>query len=80
MTNSFIKQCLDVLKTDDVKQEIKALVSPLCDAILYDIYPYIYGILFLVCLIFILILTILILLILILQNKPIIEKLSKHYI
>ena len=67
--NSLIKQCLDILKTDDVKNEIKILFSPVTDLILYEIYPYIYVIIFLVFLIFILILAILIILVSLLRNQ-----------
>ena len=74
MTNSLIKQCLDILKTDDVRNEIKIIFSPVTDLILYEIYPYIYVIIFLVCLIFILILAILILLITLLRNKTALTK------
>ena len=75
MKDSLIKQCLDILKTDDVRNEIKFLFSPVTDLILYEIYPYIYVIILLVFLIFILILAILILLILLLRNKSAISKL-----
>jgi len=68
MKNSLIQQCLDILKTEDVRNEIKILFSPVTDLILYEIYPYIYVIIFLVFLIFILILAILILLITLLRN------------
>jgi hypothetical protein len=44
MKDSLIKQCLDILKTDDVRREIKVLFSPVTDLILYEIYPYIYAI------------------------------------
>ena len=74
MKNSLIKQCLDILKTDDVRHEIKVLFSPVTDLILYEIYPYIYVIIFLVCLIFILILAILILLITLLRSKTVLSK------
>ena len=74
MKDSIIKQCLDILKTDDVRHEIKILFSPVTDLILYEIYPYIYVIIFLVCLIFILILAILILLITLLRNKTALTK------
>lgn len=67
--DSLIKQCLDILKTDDVRQEIKLLFSPVTDLILYEIYPYIYLIIFLVFLIFILILAILIILITIIHKN-----------
>lgn len=68
MKNSLIQQCLDILKTEDVRNEIKILFSPVTDLILYEIYPYIYVIIFLVFLIFIFILSILILLITLLRN------------
>jgi hypothetical protein len=76
MKNSLIKQCLDILQTDDVRNEIKRLFSPVTDLILYEIYPYIYVIIFLVFLIFILILAILVILITLLRNKTIISPLN----
>lgn len=74
MKNSILKECLDILKTDDIRNEIKILFSPVTDLILYEIYPYIYLIIFLVFLIFILILAILIILVFLLRNKTIIYK------
>jgi hypothetical protein len=73
MKNSLIKQCLDILQTDDVRNEIKRLFSPVTDLILYEIYPYIYVIIFLVFLIFILILAILVILVSLMRNKSIIN-------
>jgi hypothetical protein len=73
MKDSLIKQCLDVLKTDDIRNEIKFLFSPVTDLILYEIYPYIYVIIFLVFLVFILILAILVLLVSLLRNKSVIS-------
>lgn len=75
MKDNIIKQCLDILKTNDIRNEIKILFSPVTDLILYEIYPYIYVIIFLVFLIFILILAILIILVFLLRNKSIINKL-----
>lgn len=69
MKDFLIKQCLDILKTDDVRNEIKILFSPVTDLILYEIYPYIYVIIFLVFLIFILILAILIILVTLFRNQ-----------
>lgn len=69
MKDSLIKQCLDILKTNDMRNEIKVIFSPVTELILYEVYPYIYIIIFLVLLIFILILAILIILITILRNK-----------
>ena len=69
MKDSLIKQCLDILKTDDVRREIKILFSPVTDLILYEMYPYIYAIIFFVFCIFVLILAILIILIILIRNK-----------
>lgn len=73
--NSLLKTCIDILKTDDIKNEIKQIFSPVTELIMFQIYPYIYFIIFLVLLIFILILAILILLVLILRNNHLITKL-----
>lgn len=75
MKDSLIKQCLDILKTEDVRNEVKKIFSPVTDLILYEIYPYIYLIIFLVFLIFILILAILIILITLLRSKKVITTL-----
>ena len=64
-----MKQCLDILKTPDVRKEIKILFEPVTDLILYEIYPYIYLIIFLVFLIFMMILIILTILILLLRKS-----------
>ena len=53
MKDSIIKQCLDILQTDDVRNEIKVIFSPVTDLILYEIYPYIYVIICFVVFIFI---------------------------
>ena len=72
--NSLLKMCIDILKTDDIRTEIKQIFSPVTDLIMFQIYPYIYFIIFLVLLIFILILAILILLVLTLRNNQLITK------
>lgn len=64
INKSFINNCLDLLKSKDVKNEIKIIMSPITDMIIYEIYPYIYTIIILVFLIFILIFMILFILIL----------------
>lgn len=76
MKDSFAKQCLDILKREDIKSEFKMLLKPVIDFILYEINPYIYIIMGLVFLIFIMILAILILLILIIRNKEYIKHLD----
>jgi hypothetical protein len=42
MKEAIIDQCLQILKRDDVKTELKHLMTPLIDLILSEIYPYIY--------------------------------------
>lgn len=71
MKDSFVQQCLNILKRDDIKNEFKMLLKPIIDFILYEINPYIYIIMSLVFLIFIMILAILIMLILLISNKKI---------
>ena len=75
MKDSFIQQCLNILKRDDIKNEFKMLLKPVIDFILYEINPYIYITMTLVFLIFIMILAILIILILLICNKQFISKL-----
>ena len=74
MKESLIQQCLDILKREDIKNEIKMLLKPVIDFILYEINPYIYIIVALVFLIFIMILGILFILIMLLRNKNVIGK------
>jgi hypothetical protein len=64
MKDSFVQQCLDLLKREDIKNEFKKLLKPVIDFILYEINPYIYITMGMVFFIFIMILAILILLIL----------------
>jgi hypothetical protein len=68
------QQCLDILKREDIKNEIKLLFKPVIDFILYEISPYIYIIVSLVVMIFIMILAMLIILIMLLRNKQVIQK------
>ena len=75
MKDSFVQQCLDILKREDIKNEFKMLLKPVIYFILYEINPYIYIIMSLVFLIFIMILAILIMLILIIRNKQLVDKL-----
>ena len=69
-----VKQCLNILKRDDIKNECKILLKPIIDFILYEINPYIYITSALVFLIFIMILAILIILLLLLRNKNVLQK------
>ena len=59
---TIIQQCLDLLKRQDVKNEIKSLIRPVIDMLLHEITPYIYLSITFVFISFLLILGIFILL------------------
>ena len=40
--NALIKECIEVLKRDDVKSEVKTFITPIIDLILIQINPYLY--------------------------------------
>ena len=42
MQQKFLEKCLNLLKREDVKSEIKNVISPLIQMILIELYPYIY--------------------------------------
>ena len=42
LKSKIIDECLNTLKRDDVKEEIKELMKPVIDMLLKEIYPYIY--------------------------------------
>jgi hypothetical protein len=75
MKDTLVQQCLDILKRDDVKNEIKIVLRPLTEFILFEINPYIYITVILVFLIFVMILAILMILIQLLRNKQLFPKL-----
>jgi len=75
MKDTIVQQCLDILKRDDVKIELKTMFRPVIDYVLYEIQPYIYITVTLVFLIFVMILAILFILILLLRNKQLLTKL-----
>jgi len=66
--NTIIQQCLEILKKENIRHELKMICKPMIEFILLQIRPYIYMIISLIFLIFIMILAILILLFLILRN------------
>lgn len=72
MKDTFVQQCLDILKREDIKSECKQLLKPIIDFILYEINPYIYIIVSLVFFIFLMILAILIILLLLLRRQKIV--------
>lgn len=63
MKNSIVNQCLDILKREDIKYELRSLFAPVINLIINEISPYIYLTVCLIFLIFIMILAILSLLI-----------------
>lgn len=71
MRDSFFQQCLDIIKRDEVKEEIKQFMKPVLDMLIQELYPYIYLSLLFVLVSFFLILAIFILL---LRNKSIFFK------
>ena len=40
--DTFIKQCVNILKREDVKHELNLLISPIMEVILERLNPYIY--------------------------------------
>ena len=68
--DTLIQQCLDLLKRDDVKNELKALMKPMIDLIIQELYPYIFLSIVFVFISFLLILGIFILL---MRNKMLIK-------
>ena len=71
LKEALLKDCIQILKRDDVKQEIKKLVSPLIDLVMLEVYPYLYLCLMFVLISFLLHLGIFVLLI---RNKPVFQK------
>ena len=39
----FFHKCLDILKKEEVKDEIKTFMKPFIDMMLTELYPYIYS-------------------------------------
>lgn len=76
MKETLTQQCLNLLKRDDIKTEIKKLMKPLFEVLFYELAPYIYIMVALVFLMFVMVLAILILLILII--KPYLTPLIKN--
>jgi hypothetical protein len=73
MKTSLVQQCLSMLKQEDIKKEIRILLSPLLEIIYNILNPYIYFCLIFVLVLFIMILANLILMIYILRfisNQP----------
>lgn len=69
MKETFVHQCLDMMKREDIKNEMLKIFAPVIDILIIQVKPYIYIILTLVISIFLMILAILILLIIVLRTK-----------
>tara|TARA_Y100000589_G_scaffold299076_1_gene308202 strand:- start:955 stop:1188 length:234 start_codon:yes stop_codon:yes gene_type:complete len=73
LKQNIINECLQILKREDVKNDIKELMKPLIDMIIKQLYPYIFLSIIFVSISFLLILGIFILLLrykfLFIQNK-----------
>lgn len=66
---SLVKQCLEILKREDVKSELKLLFRPIIDFILYEIRPYTYITGLMIFMIFIMLLAILMILVWLLRSQ-----------
>jgi hypothetical protein len=75
MKESLVQQCLDILKRDDIKNELNILSSSVIDFILYEIKPYVYIVILFILSMFIMNLAILIMISILLCNKQTINKL-----
>jgi len=75
MKDTIVQQCLDILKKEDVKNEIKLFLRPIIGFIFYELNPYIYTIIIIFFLIFIMNLIILVILISLFRNKQNVYKL-----
>lgn len=73
LRDTIIKECINILKREDFKHEVKNVASPLIDMILVSIYPYLYLSLIFVLISFLLHLGIFFLL---LRNKQLISKIT----
>jgi hypothetical protein len=74
LKETVIDYCLNVLKRDDIKNELKQLMRPMMDVVLQEIYPYIFLSMIFVFISFLLILAIFILLLRYKINTSIMKK------
>jgi hypothetical protein len=73
--SSLVQQCLDILKRDDIKNELNLLSSSVINYILHEIQPFVIILIVFVLTMFIMNLAIIIMLVLLLRNKQTITKL-----
>ena len=74
MKDYFVRECINILRREDIKNEVKGFMRPLVGMLLDQIYPYIYLSLFLVAVSFLLVLGTFVLLI---KNKTISFRLTQ---
>ena len=55
MKDGIVKQCLDILKREDIKYELRGLFEPVIEIIVSEINPYIYIVITIVFFIFVMI-------------------------
>jgi hypothetical protein len=75
MKDSLIQQCLDILKRDDIKNELNLLSNSVINYILHEIKPFISIAIIFIITMFIMNLAIIIMLVLLLRNKQTMSKL-----
>jgi hypothetical protein len=72
MKDKFLDYCSNLLKQDDIKKEIRNIITPLIEVIFLEISPFIYLFLCLFILTFLINLAIFIILILLMRKKNLI--------
>jgi len=75
MKDSLVQQCLDILKREDIKNELNLLSSSVINYILHEIKPFVLISIIFISTMFIMNLAIIIMLVLLLRNKQTITKL-----
>lgn len=73
MKDYVVRECINILRREDVKDEVKLFIKPLLSMLMEQIYPYVYLSLFLVGISFLLVLGTFVLLI---KNKTISFKIT----
>ena len=75
MKDSLVQQCLDILKREDIKNELNLFSSSVINYILHEIKPFVLIAIIFITTMFIMNLSIIIMLVILLRNKQTITKL-----
>ena len=75
MKDSLVQQCLDILKREDIKNELNLLSNSVINYILHEIKPFVLIAIIFISTMFIMNLAIIIMLVILLRNKQTITKL-----